>query len=120
MGRKKLEEFLNLSDEEFEFVNSVRNNINAILEHKFDVWDIRVGIGIFDVLVYVCGKTLVYRLYADNAIEIFRTNTEDVPLTDIGMKINNNEIYNNIVDKLNEKNKNYLFVKLLELTKIED
>lgn len=120
MERKKMEEFLNLSDEEFEFVKSVKNNINAILERNFDIWEVQVGIGIFDVLVYVFPQTLVYRLCADNRIKIFKTNTEDVPLTYMEIEINNNEIYNNIVDKLNEKNKNYLSVKLLELTKIED
>lgn len=119
METKKLEEYLNLKDEEFEFVKDVRKHIDAILERDFDVWNVRIGIGIFDVLVYVCPKRFVYRLHK-NSIEIFKADENDVPITEMKVELNNNELYNNIVDKINKKNKNYLSVKLLELAKIED
>lgn len=118
MERKKLEEFLDLKDEEFEFIKSVRNHIDAILERDFEIWNVRVGIGIFDVLVYVCPKSFIYRMNKNFIIEIFEVDENDVP-TEMKIELKNNLIYNNIVDKINEKNKNYLSVKLLELTKIE-
>lgn len=119
MERKKLEEFLDLNEKEFEFVKDVKKHIDAILERKFEVWNLRVGIDIFDVLVYACPKSFIYRMNKNFIIEIFETDGNDVPLTEMKIELKNNEVYNNIVDKLNEKNKNYLSVKLLELTKIE-
>lgn len=118
MERKKLEEFLDLKDEEFEFIKSVKKHIDAILERDFEIWNVRVGIDIFDVLVYVCPKRFIYRMNKNFIIEIFEVDENDVP-TEMKIELKNNEIYNNIVDKINEKNKNYLSVKLLELTKIE-
>lgn len=120
MERKKLEEFLDLSEKEQEFVNSVKTHIDAILERNFEIWGVRVGIDIFDVLIYNYGNKFIYRMYSDNVIKIYRTDEHDMPLTDLEIAIKNNEIYNNIVDKLNEKSKTYLFIKLLELAKIED
>lgn len=119
MERKKLEEFLDLNEKEFEFVKDVKKHIDAILERKFDVWNLRVGIGIFDVLLYAYPQTFTYRIHKNFEIEIFKNDENDVPLTEMKIELKNNEVYNNIVDKLNEKNKNYLSVKLLELTKIE-
>jgi hypothetical protein len=119
METKKLEEFLDLKDEEFEFVKDVRKHLDAILERDFDIWNVRVGIGIFDVLVYVCPQSFVFRMY-ENKMKIFKADENDDPLTEMVIELINNEIYNNIADKIKEKNKNYLSVKLLELTKIED
>lgn len=119
MERKKLEEFLDFKDEEFEFIKSVKKHIDAILERNFEIWNIRVGIGIFEVLVYAYPKTFIYRMNKNFVIEIFETDENDTPLTEMKIELKNNEIYNNIVDKINEKNKNYLSVKLLELTKVE-
>ena len=74
-----------------------------------------------EVEIYVYPLALVFRLLMDT-IQIFKKESalEEAPFTNMGMEIKNNEIYNNIVDKINEKNKNYLSVKLLELTRLED
>lgn len=120
METKNLEEFLDLKNEEFEFVKNVRKHIDAVLERDFDIWNVRIGIGIFDVLVYVCPQSFIYRMHKNSKIEIFKADENDVPLTKMKVELNNNEIYNNIVDKINEKNKNYLSVKMLEIAKVED
>lgn len=121
MERKQLEKFLDISNEEFTFVKNVRSHIGAILERKFDIWSISAGIEMLEVEIYVYPLALVYRLLKDT-IQIFKKESEieETPSANMKMEIKNNEIYNNIVDKINEKNKNYLSVKLLELTRLED
>lgn len=118
METKKLEHLLDISDEELEFVKCVKSHLVAISRRDFDVWGVQVSIGYIEIDIYVYPITLVFRL-SNNSIQILKkSDTEDASVLEL--EINNKKMYNNIIDKVNEKNRGYLSVKLLELTRLED
>lgn len=115
----KLENLLDISNEEIEFVKCVKSHIEAISRRDFDVWGVQVSIGYIEVDIYVYPITLVFRL-SNNSIQIFKKKSDTEDASVLEMEIKNKEVYNNIIDKVNEKNRGYLSVNLLELTRLED
>jgi hypothetical protein len=119
MKTKQLENLLNISNEEIEFVKSVKSHLEAISQRKFEIWDVKASIEYIEMQIYVFPQTLVFRLLKD-VIQIFKEKSDTEEASVLEMEIKNNEIYNNIIDKLNEKKREYLSVSLLELTRLED
>lgn len=118
MKTKRLEDFLEISNEELDFVKGVRKHIDAILERDFDVYGIDASIEFLDVRIYVYPQTFIFRLLKDTIQILKKSDTEDASVLE--MEIKNKEVYNNIIDKVNEKKRQYLSVNLLELTRLED
>lgn len=119
METKRLENYLNISNEEFEFVKCVKSHLEAISQRDFEIWGVEASIGYLEIKIYVYPQTLVFRLLKDSIL-IFKKKSDKEDSSDLEMEIKNKEIYNNIIDKLNEKKREYLSVNLLELTRLED
>lgn len=107
-------EFLNLSIEEIEFIRKVRELLEKIINKDFDIHNIHVGIGFFSVNIYAYPCSFDIELNSDYTM-IFTKDEEKK----IKIKIDNIEVYNNIIDKINEKiEKNvYLSVKVVKQEK---
>lgn len=107
-------EFLDMSIEEMEFIKNVRELLEKIINKDFDIHDIHVGIGFFSVNIYAYPFSFDIEFNLDYTMTI--TKDEEKKLK---IKIGNIEVYNNIIDKINEKiEKNvYMCVKVVKQEK---
>ena len=100
--------FLDLSIEEMEFIKNVRETLKSIINDDFEIFKIHVGIGVFVVEIYKYPHNFSFTM-DKNHIVISNENG-------LKIKIDNEEIYNKIVDKLNEKKEHNVYVSVEILT----
>lgn len=107
-------DFLDLSIEEMEFIKNVKELQDKIIKKDFDIHNIDVGIGFFSVNIYAYPYSFDIELKSNYIITITKNGDKKIKI-----KIANIEVYNNIIDKINEKiEKNvYLLVKVVKQEK---
>lgn len=108
-------EFLELSIEEIELIKDVKGLQEKIIKNDFDINNIHVGIGFFSVKIYSYPYSYDIEMKSDSTM-IIKKEREEENLT---IKIENIEVYNNIIDKINEKIEKsiYLSVKVVKQEK---
>jgi hypothetical protein len=100
-------EFLDFSLEEMEFIKNVKELLKSIVEKDFDIHSIHVGIGFFSVNIYDYPYSFDIELKSDYTMAI----TKDVDKK-LKIKIENIEVYNNIIDKINEKIEKNVYISV--------
>lgn len=108
-------DFLDLNIEEIEFIKNVKKLLESIINKDFDIHNIHVGIGFFSVNIYAYPHSFDFELKSDCKMII----TQKIEDKELKIKIENIEVYNNIIDKINEKiEKNvYLSVEIVKQEK---
>lgn len=108
-------DFLDLSIDEMEFIKNVKELLESIINKDFDIHNIHVGIGFFSVNIYAYPYSFDFELKSDYTMIIYK----EIEDKNLKIKIENIEVYNNIIDKINEKiEKNvYLSVKVVKQEK---
>lgn len=108
-------DFFDLSIEEMEFIKNVKELQDKIINKDFDIHNIHVGIGFFSVNIYSYPYSYDIEMKSDSTMIINKEREEE----NLTIKIENIEVYNNIIDKINEKIEKsiYLSVKVVKQEK---